>query len=69
MIDLGLGALLAAIVVFFFFRSVRNTVITVVGLPVIVVAAFWGMRLVGFTLNMITLLGLSLCIGCLLMTP
>ncbi len=64
--DLGLGALLAAIVVFLFFRSVRNTIITVIGLPVIVVAAFWGMKLFGFTLNMITLLGLSLCIGLLI---
>jgi hydrophobic/amphiphilic exporter-1 (mainly G- bacteria), HAE1 family len=64
--DLGLGALLAAIVVFLFFRSLRNTIITVIGLPVIVVAAFWGMQLFGFTLNMITLLGLSLCIGLLI---
>ena len=64
--DLGLGALLAAVVVFLFFRSLRNTIITVIGLPVIVVAAFWGMKLFGFTLNMITLLGLSLCIGLLI---
>jgi hydrophobic/amphiphilic exporter-1 (mainly G- bacteria), HAE1 family len=66
LIDLGLGALLAAVVVFFFFRNMRNTVITVIGLPVIVVTAFWGMSLFGFTLNMITLLALSLCIGLLI---
>ena len=66
LIDLGLGALLAALVVFLFFRNLRNTIITVIGLPVIVVGAFWGMRLFGFTLNMITLLGLSICIGLLI---
>jgi hypothetical protein len=44
----------------------RNTLITVIGLPVIAVAAFWGMSLFGFTLNMITLLALSLCIGLLI---
>ncbi|HUU64721.1 MAG TPA: efflux RND transporter permease subunit [Dehalococcoidales bacterium] len=66
LVDLGLGALLAALVVFLFFRNLRNTLITVIGLPVIVVAAFWGMSLFGFTLNMITLLALSLCIGLLI---
>jgi hydrophobic/amphiphilic exporter-1 (mainly G- bacteria), HAE1 family len=66
LIDLALGALLAALVVFLFFRNLRNTIITVIGLPIIVVGAFWGMRLFGFTLNMITLLGLSLCIGLLI---
>jgi len=64
--DLGLGALLASLVVFLFFRNLRNTLITVIGLPVIVVATFWGMSLFGFTLNMITLLALSLCIGLLI---
>ena len=64
--DLALAALLASLVVFLFFRDLNNTLITVVGLPVIVVAAFWGISLFGFTLNMITLLALSLCVGLLI---
>jgi len=64
--DLMWGALLAALVVFLFFLDLRNTLITVIGLPVIVVAAFWGMSLFGFTLNMVTLMALSLCIGLLI---
>jgi len=64
--DIALAALLASLVVFLFFRDIRNTIITVIGLPVILVATFWGISLFGFTLNMITLLALSLCIGLLI---
>jgi HAE1 family hydrophobic/amphiphilic exporter-1 len=64
--DLIVGALLAAFIVFAFFMSVRNTIITVIGLPVILIASFWAMSLFGFTINMLTLLALSLCVGLLI---
>lgn len=59
------GGILAALVVYAFFRSVRNTLVTVAGLPVIVLGAFWVMSGIGFGLNMITLLALSISIGML----
>ncbi len=66
MFDLILGGILACAVVFFFFLNWRMTLITVIGLPVIVIGTFWAISLVGFSLNMITLLALSLCIGLLI---
>ncbi len=65
MVTLVLGGILAALVVFAFFRSVRNTLVTVAGMPIIVVGSFWFMSNLGFSLNMISLLGLSLSIGML----
>ena len=60
------GALLTVIVVFLFLNSWRSTVITGLALPVSVLASFiavWGF---GFTLNTMSLLGLSLAIGILI---
>ncbi len=64
--DLIIGAILAALVVLVFFRSVPNTLVTVAGLPVILIGTFYVMSLMGFTINMMTLLALSLCIGLLI---
>lgn len=64
--DLMFGALMASLVVLLFFRDLRNTLITVIGLPFIVIATFFVMSLFGFTLNMVTLLALALCIGLLI---
>ncbi len=64
--DLIIGAILAALVVFVFFRSVSNTLVTVAGLPVILIGTFYFMGMMGFTVNMMTLLALSLCIGLLI---
>jgi HAE1 family hydrophobic/amphiphilic exporter-1 len=61
-----LGGILTSLVVFLFFRDLRNTLVTVVGLPVIIVGSFGAMYALGFTLNMITLLALSLSIGILI---
>lgn len=61
--DLILGGLFAALVVLFFFRDVRNTVVTVVGLPVIMIGTFAVMQILGLTLNIVTLLALSLAVG------
>jgi HAE1 family hydrophobic/amphiphilic exporter-1 len=61
-----LGALLAALVVFAFFRDWRNTLVTIAGLPVIVLGTFAVMSVLGMSLNMLTLMALSLSIGMLI---
>src|SRR5688572_2327346 len=60
------GALLTVLVVFLFLISWRSTVITGLALPVSVLAAFIPLWLLGFTLNTMSLLGLSLAIGILI---
>jgi len=59
------GMLLAALVVFLFLRSWRATVITALAMPVSLIPAFAVMHYMGFSLNMITLLALTLVIGVL----
>lgn len=63
LLDLALGAVFAALVVFLFFRDLRNTVVTVIGLPIIIIATFAVMQFLGLSLNLITLLALSLAVG------
>jgi HAE1 family hydrophobic/amphiphilic exporter-1 len=60
------GAVLTVLVVFLFLNSWRSTVITGLALPISVLAAFVAVWAFGFTLNMMTLLGLSLAIGILI---
>jgi hydrophobe/amphiphile efflux-1 (HAE1) family protein len=60
------GALLTILVVFMFLRSWRSTVITGLALPVSVIASFVAVMAFGFTLNVMSLLGLSLAIGILI---
>jgi HAE1 family hydrophobic/amphiphilic exporter-1 len=60
------GALLTVLVVFLFLNSWRSTVITGLALPVSVLAAFIAVKTFGFTLNTMSLLGLSLAIGILI---
>ena len=60
------GALLTVLVVFLFLNSWRSTVITGLALPVSVLAAFISVWAFGFTLNTMSLLGLSLAIGILI---
>jgi len=59
------GALLTILVVFLFLKSWRSTVITGLALPVSVIASFIAVLAFGFTLNVMSLLGLSLAIGIL----
>ena len=61
-----MGALLAFLIVLFFIRNWRNTLITVLGLPFIVLGTFAVISRLGFTLNIITLMALSLSIGLLI---
>ncbi|HEY8477775.1 MAG TPA: efflux RND transporter permease subunit, partial [Chloroflexota bacterium] len=65
-LSLALGAVLAAVVVLLFFRDVRNTLVTVAGLPVILLGTFAVMYVLGLSLNMVTLMALSLSVGMLI---
>ena len=62
---LWLGALLAVLVVFWFLRDWRATLISALAMPLSVIPTFIFMSWLGFTLNLITLLGLSLVVGIL----
>ncbi len=59
------GAVLAVLVVFLFLRDWRATFVAAVALPLSVIPAFIGMNYLGFSINIITLLALSLVIGVL----
>jgi hydrophobic/amphiphilic exporter-1 (mainly G- bacteria), HAE1 family len=60
---LALGALLAAIIVFFFLGNVRSTIIAAVAIPTSIIGTFATMWWAGYTLNTITLLALALAVG------
>jgi HAE1 family hydrophobic/amphiphilic exporter-1 len=60
------GAALTVLTVFLFLNSWRSTIITGLALPVSVIASFVAVLLCGFTLNTMSLLGLSLAIGILI---
>jgi len=59
------GAVLAVIVVFIFLRDWRATVISALAIPLSAIPTFWFMDLLGFSLNQMTLLALSLVAGVL----
>ena len=59
------GALLAVLVVFLFLREWRATLVSAVALPLSAIPAFIGMYYLGFSINVVTLLALSLVIGIL----
>lgn len=59
------GALLAVVVVFLFLRDTRATLISAVAIPLSAIPTFFAMELMGFTLNMLSLLALSLVAGVL----
>jgi len=60
------GGLLTVLIVFLFLGSWRSTVITGLALPISVIATFVALYAFGFTLNYMTLMALSLCIGLLI---
>ena len=59
------GAVLAVVVVFFFLRDWRATLISALAIPLSAIPAFWFMSMMGFTLNTVSLLALSLVAGIL----
>lgn len=59
------GAALAVLVVFLFLRDWRATIVSAVALPLSAIPTFFVMHLMGFTVNVVTLLALSLVVGIL----
>ncbi|HEU0202179.1 MAG TPA: efflux RND transporter permease subunit, partial [Burkholderiaceae bacterium] len=59
------GAILAVLVVWWFLRDWRATIVAATALPLSVIPAFLGMQYFGFTLNTVTLLSLALVVGIL----
>ncbi len=64
--DLLYGGLLAIIVVYLFLANFRSTIISAIALPTSIIASFIIMYALNFTLNMISLLALSLAVGLLI---
>ncbi len=60
------GALLTVVIVFLFLHSWRSTIITGLTLPIAVISSFIAVYMFGFTLNFMTMMALSLCIGLLI---
>jgi multidrug efflux pump subunit AcrB len=60
------GALLTVAIVFLFLHSWRSTIITGLTLPISVISSFIAVYAFGFTLNFMTMMALSLCIGLLI---
>ncbi|MBX0326664.1 efflux RND transporter permease subunit, partial [Oscillochloris sp. ZM17-4] len=61
--EMILAIIAALLVVLFFFRDLRNTLVTMAGLPVILILTFGALALFGITINIISLLALSLSVG------
>jgi multidrug efflux pump subunit AcrB len=61
--SLGLGAVLATLVMFVFLRSGRATAVGVIGIPICTIAAFIGLLATGRTINVISLAGVAFAIG------
>ncbi len=59
------GAALAVLVVLLFLRNWRATLITAVALPLSAIPTFWAMSMMGFSLNLVSLLGITLVTGIL----
>ncbi len=59
------GAFLAVVIVFFFLRDWRATIISAIAIPLSAIPTFWFMDLLGFNLNFLSLLALSLVAGVL----
>lgn len=60
------GAILTVIIVFLFLASWRSTVITGLTLPISIIGTFTIMYAMDFSINLLTLMGLSLCVGLLI---
>ncbi len=58
-----IAIVLVTAVVFLFLQNWRSTLIPALAVPVSIIGTFFGMALLGFTINLLTLFGLVLCIG------
>jgi len=59
------GAVLAIIVVFLFLRDMRATIIAAIALPLSIIPAFWAMSAMDFSLNLVSLLAITIVTGIL----
>ncbi|MEA2883588.1 MAG: hypothetical protein QOH32_2844, partial [Bradyrhizobium sp.] len=59
------GAVLAVIIVFLFLRDLRATIIAAISLPLSIFPAFWAMDILGFSLNLVSFLAITLSTGIL----
>lgn len=59
------GAVLAIVVVFIFLRDLRATIIAAIALPLSIIPAFWAMEAMGFSLNLVSLLAITIVTGIL----
>jgi hydrophobic/amphiphilic exporter-1 (mainly G- bacteria), HAE1 family len=64
--NMALGAILALLIVWLFLGNFRSAIITAVALPNSIIGAFFLISIAGFSINMITLLSLSLAVGLLI---
>jgi len=62
-IDIGFGVLLTIIIMYVFLRNVRITLISVITIPLALIGAFVATNALGFTVNNMTMLALSLAVG------
>lgn len=65
MVDLGIAVVLVAFIMLFFLHSLRDAAIATFAIPLSLVITFIGLKLFGYTLNLMSLLGLSLVVGIL----
>lgn len=63
--DLGMAVVLVSLVMLLFLRSIRNSFIVLIAIPTSLITAFMVMWMLGYTLNLMTLLAMSLIIGIL----
>lgn len=61
-----IGIILTVITVFFFLGSLRSTLITALSLPISLIGAFLIMKLAGFSINIVSMLALTLAVGLLI---
>ncbi|MGE0393888.1 MAG: efflux RND transporter permease subunit [Vicinamibacterales bacterium] len=60
---LVLGSILASAVIFFFLANIRTTLIAAVAIPTSIISTFFLMAVMGYTLNVVTMLALTLMVG------
>ncbi|PHJ36739.1 hypothetical protein P378_20510 [Desulforamulus profundi] len=60
------GSVLAVLTVFLFLRDWRSTLISALAIPTSIIATFFAMKMLGFTLNFMSLMALSLAVGLLI---
>ncbi len=66
LLNIYYGGLLAILVIFLFLADIRSTIISAVAIPTSIIATFTFMNALGFTLNILSLMGLSLAVGLLI---